>query len=126
MAEYLPTGGYQSFDGFGVQIHERYSAADYTLSNFNLTYTVPLRTGFGFQIASTTPASSGDVTLTLSNPVAGASYLVRACNDLDDWQEVGTYVVDASGVIVLPAADISDYVDDKGFFQVKILATTPE
>ncbi|BDS06479.1 hypothetical protein NT6N_15190 [Oceaniferula spumae] len=127
VAEYLPAGGYESFDGFGFQIHERYSAADYTVSNFNLTYTVPLRTGFEFQIASTERASSGDVTLTLSNPVVGASYLVRASDDLVDWDEVGTYVVDATGVIVLPAAATSAYVnDDEGFFQVKIIATDPE
>ncbi len=126
VAEYIPAGGYESFDGFGLQIHERYSDAAYTLSNFKLTYTIPLRAGFEFGVTSIALESSGDVTLTLSDPVAGASYLVKASDDLGNWDVVGSYVAEASGVIVLPAADIAPYVGDKGFFQVGLSATYVE
>lgn len=120
VAEYLPSGGYDSFDGFGLQIHERFSSAAYTLSNFRLTYTIPLRASFKLGISSFSLEPSGDVTLTLTQPVAGASYLVRASDDLADWDDVGTYVASESGVIVLPAADFAAFVGDKGFFQAAL------
>ena len=126
VAEYLPSGGYESFDGFGLQIHEQFSGADYTLSNFRLTYAIPLRASFDFGVSSITLESSGDVTLTLTDPIFGASYLVRASDDLEGWDDVGSYVVSVPGVITLPAADISAFVGDKGFFQVELQSIPAE
>lgn len=126
VGEYIPSGGYQGFDGFGLQIHERFSGADYTLSNFRLTYTIPLRASFEFGVSAISIHSSGDVTLTLSNPLVGASYRVRASDDLLDWDEVGSYLAEDPGVIVLPAGDFSAFVGDKGFFQLELLETPTE
>ncbi|MDF7823637.1 hypothetical protein P4B35_06390 [Pontiellaceae bacterium B12227] len=122
---FMPDGGYETFDGFGLQIHEQYSSADYTLSNFELSYTSPLPAGFGYSISGVTQDLLGDVTLTLSDAVPYATYVVWATDNLTitAMQEVGSYAADGSGAVTVPAADIAPYVGDTGFIDVELPVT---
>lgn len=128
ITDYLPSGGYESFDGFGLQVHERFSDADYTLSNFTLTYGIPVRKSFDFNVPEFIVEPSGDVTLTLSNAIVGVSYMVKATDDLMNtpWAEVGSYVAVAPGTIVVPAEDVAPYIGDNGFFVVVLPLTVAE
>ena len=128
-ADDVPPGGkWTRLSGFGIKLYSSAPFAagvgSYEVSNFELSYTASLQEGFGYNVSDITVESSGDVTLTLSNPIVGATYTVLASSVLilDTPTEIGSYVAVAPGIINIPAVDAAPYTPN-GFFDVELPVT---
>ncbi|VGO23232.1 hypothetical protein [Pontiella sulfatireligans] len=123
-----PAGGFTSLNGFGISIaagdspFQPVSSGSYTITNLVLGVTSNVD-GYTFAVADLAVDGSGDNLLTLSSGsgVVDASYAVIATTDLtslDPWDEIGSYVVDGSGVMTIPAADVP--AGDQVFYAVSL------
>lgn len=110
---YMPPGGkWNSVDGFGLMIFKEQpfapaSSGSLMVSNFEVTSLTQLPADWGYSVSDIAIESSGDITLTLSDPIVGATYNVIGTSDLVHVVPgaVGTYVAVEPGVIIVPAAD---------------------
>ena len=108
----IPDGKWDRVNGFGIQIFDAqpFSPAtegSFMVSNFEVTSVTLLPEGWGYTVSDIVVDPSGDVTLTLSDPIVGATYNVEGTSDLVNTVPslIGSYAVGASGTIVIPAAD---------------------
>jgi hypothetical protein len=114
------SGKYEVFNGFGFKLYDDWpfeSATEgrFKVSNYEVSYTAALANGFSYTVSQIVVESSGDVTLSLSDPVVGATYTVRGTDKLTtSMTEIGTYIAVEPGVVVVPAADAGG----KSFFDV--------
>lgn len=122
------SGRYGALNGFGFKLFDdapfgALASGSFKVSNYKVSYTAALPNGFSYNISGITLAPSGDVILTLSEPVVGATYKALGSPDLlyGAFTEIGSYVAEAPGIITIPAVDAAPYINTpNGFFDVEL------